>query len=779
MLDFIKDNSILIIPNNLKNNIIKYIRLFSKDINIKIFSMDEFIKKLTFTYDEKTIYELMKLEDINYSNAKLYINNMCYVNNETGVSKLDSLFSMKNNIDKFLIKNESFKLLIKDKDIIVYGYDYITKFQKYILNNIDNVTFINKNYNEYEHSVYKFNNLEDEVIFIAEKISELISNGTDINKIYLSNLDNNYYTVIKKIFKMYNIPVNLNEKHSLYNTSIAKYFIYNLNNNIDDLFNELNNKFDISKKKNKSIYNKLIDVINKFYFTKDYISVKENIINVIKNTYLDNKKYKNAINEIDILNNVINDDEYVFLVGFNLNSIPKTIKDEAYITDNIKPEYIEKSYEENIINKELYYKVINNIRNITLTYKEKYLNESFYPSLLIDEYKMNVTQKEVKISKYSDETNKMLFAKSIDNLIKFNIKDDNLGVLINNYEINYMTYDNKFSGINKNSLYSYLKNSFNLSYSSMDNYYHCAFRFYLSNILKLDYFEETIQVYIGNLFHYVLSKAFIDGFDFDNCVNYYICNNPYPKSNKNEYFLNKVIDELKFMIDIISYQNTLMDMNKALYEQKIIVEKPGIININFKGFIDKLLMKDKNVVIIDYKTYMVDINLNYLPYGLSLQLPVYLYLTKNYIKDAEIVGFYLQQILFNKFSKDKNKTLKELKFNNSKLKGYSISNEDKLSMFDSTYVNSELIHSMKVTNKGFGPYSKVLTEKQIDNIVKLTDNKINECGNAIINAKFDINTKRINNKNIGCEYCKFKDICFVTNKDFVELDEIKDINFLD
>ena len=531
--------------------------------------------------------------------------------------------------------------------------------------------------------------------------------------------------------------------------------------------------------KNKTILNKLVNIINEFYFTEDYLSVKENIINVMKNTFLDNKKYKNAINEVDILNNNIKDEEYIFLVGFNLNSIPKTKKDEDYITDNIKPHYMDKSYEENIIKKEVYYKVISNIKNLTLTYKEKYLNESFYPSLLIDEYKMNVIEEDIKISKYSNEINKTFFAKSIDNLIKFNIKDNNLKVLNNNYKIDYMTYNNKFSGINKDSLYKYLNNSFNLSYSSMDNYYHCAFKFYLSNILKLDYFEETIQIYIGNLFHYVLSKAFVEGFDFELCVNHYISNNTYPNSAKSSFFLNKIIDELKFIVDTIKYQNTLTDMKEALYEQKIIVEKTGVININFKGFIDKLLMKDKNVVIIDYKTYMVDINLNYLPYGLSMQLPVYLYLTKNYIKDAEIVGFYLQQILFNKFNKDKNKTLKELKYNNSKLKGYSVGNENKLSIFDSTYTNSELIHSMKVTNKGFGTYSKVLTEKQIDNIVKVTDDKINECCDAIINAKFDINSKRINNRNIGCEYCKFRDICFVTNKDYIDLEEIKDISFLD
>jgi len=779
MLDFIKDNSILIVPNTQKNNIIENLRNINKNINVKIFSMEEFIKNITFTYDEKTIYELMKSENINYNIAKLYLNNMCYVENKTGIFKLDKLHEMKNNIDKYLIKNNLFNLLLKDKDIFVYGYDYISKYHKYLLNKLNNIIFIEKDYKNYEHTVYRFDTLENEIIFVSEKICELISSGIDINKIFLSNLDNNYYNIIKKIFKMYNIPINLNEKHSLYTTEIGKYFINNLDNNIEDLLNDINNKFVMENIKNKTIFNKLINVINEFYFTNDYLSVKENIINVMKNTYLDNKKYKNAINEIDLLNSNIKDDEYVFLVGFNLNSIPKTKKDEDYITDNIKPNYMDKSYVENIINKEVYYKVISNIKNLTITYKEKYLNESFYPSLLIDEYKMNVMDDDIKVSKYSNEINKTFFAKSIDNLIKFNIKDNNLSILNNNYKIDYMTYNNKFSGINKDSLYKYLNNSFNLSYSSMDNYYHCAFKFYLSNILKLDYFEETIQIYIGNLFHYVLSKAFVDNFDFNSCVNHYINNNPYPVSAKSSFFLDKIIDELKFIVDTIKYQNTLTDMKDALYEQIIIVEKPGIININFKGFIDKLLMKDKNVVIIDYKTYMVDINLNYLPYGLSMQLPVYLYLTKNYIKDAEIVGFYLQQILFNKFNKDKNKTLKELKYNNSKLKGYSIGNENKLSVFDSTYVNSELIHSMKVTNKGFGTYSKVLTEKQIDNIVKLTDDKINECCDAIIHAKFHINSKRINNKNIGCEYCKFRDICFVTNKDYVDLEDIKDMSFLD
>ena len=778
MMEYV-DNSILIVPDSLKENIIKDIRNKNKELNIKIFNLDEFIKKLTSDYDERTIYELMKQENVNYNIAKLYLKNICYVDNYCDNDKLNKLFDIKNSIDKYLIKDNFFRKLIKDKKIVIYGYDYINQYQRHILNSVENVEVINKKYREFNHDVYRFDTLENEVIFIAENIAKLIDDGVDINNIFIANIDSNYYNVIKRIFKMYNIPININDKNNLYQTNIGKYFINNLSNDIDRVFELIEEKFDMSTGCNKSIYNKLIDVVNKFYFTNDYISVKENIVNVMKNTYIDSVKYNNAVNEINILDNIIDDNSYVFLVGFNLNKVPATVKDEDYITDNIKPEYLEKSYELNILNKEIYYKAISSIKNLVISYKEKHLNESFYPSLLIDEYKMSVLDYDFKYSKYSNDVNKLSLAKSIDSLIKFNIYNDSLSVLYSNYKIPYMSYDNRFSGIDKNNLYKYLDNKLNLSYSSMDNYYHCAFKFYIANILKLDCFETTLQTYIGNLYHYVLSKAFIEGFDFDNFVRHFIENNPYERSYKNDYFIDKVVEELKSVIKTIEYQNTLMNMDEAMYEKKINVEKLGVININFKGFIDKLLKKDKSVVIIDYKTYMVDINLNYLPYGLSMQLPVYLYLTKNLDKDYEIIGFYLQQILFGKFNKNDKKTLKELKHDNLKLKGYSLGNESLLYNFDSTITNSELIHGMKLSSKGFGPYSKVLTNKQIDNIVKITDDRINECIDGITNANFVINPKKINGKNIGCEFCKYKDICFMTNKDFKELDDIKDLSFLD
>ena len=79
---------------------------------------------------------------------------------------------------------------------------------------------------------------------------------------------------------------------------------------------------------------------------------------------------------------------------------------------------------------------------------------------------------------------------------------------------------------------------------------------------------------------------------------------------------------------------------------------------------------------------------------------------------------------------------------------------------------------MKTTKEGnFYSYTKTLNDKEMDNLINLVDKKIEEAGNNILEANFDINPKKINGINIGCEYCTFKDICFKKEQDSVYLNE--------
>ena len=112
------------------------------------------------------------------------------------------------------------------------------------------------------------------------------------------------------------------------------------------------------------------------------------------------------------------------------------------------------------------------------------------------------------------------------------------------------------------------------------------------------------------------------------------------------------------------------------------------------------------------------------------------------------------------------------------IEGFSNSNEEILTKLDSNYCDSGMIKGMKTSAKGFYAYTKVLNEKQITNLEKLVEEKIDEASQNIIDSKFDINPKKIGLNLVGCEFCKFKDICYMKEEDIVNLKEQNYKDFL-
>ena len=209
-----------------------------------------------------------------------------------------------------------------------------------------------------------------------------------------------------------------------------------------------------------------------------------------------------------------------------------------------------------------------------------------------------------------------------------------------------------------------------------------------------------------------------------------------------------------------------------MYEKEIIIDVNSDLHIRFRGFVDKIMYDEFNgetiVAIVDYKTGNPIININNVKYGLDMQLPVYMYLIKNEIKNVRIGGFYLQKILSNERDID-------TRIENLKLQGYSNSDEDILKYVDTSYNDSNIIKSLKRTNNGFYYHSKMINDEEIDKLYNIVDSNIRIASEKIINGIFDINPKKIKDKLRSCAYCRYKDICYMKNEDIVELPEVKDI----
>ena len=147
---------------------------------------------------------------------------------------------------------------------------------------------------------------------------------------------------------------------------------------------------------------------------------------------------------------------------------------------------------------------------------------------------------ETKISKYSNKINKYNLTNMLDNYLKYNNKNDNQDILLNTYpDLRYKDYNNTYTKVEATE-------EFSLSYSKMNSFYECPFKYYCDNILKLDTYEDTFDTYIGSLCHYILSKIYTDNFDFDAAKKEFLETNSYQVTNENLLFQNKNCNILYF-----------------------------------------------------------------------------------------------------------------------------------------------------------------------------------------------------------------------------------------
>ena len=74
---------------------------------------------------------------------------------------------------------------------------------------------------------------------------------------------------------------------------------------------------------------------------------------------------------------------------------------------------------------------------------------------------------------------------------------------------------------------------------------------------------------------------------------------------------------------------------------------------------------------------------------------------------------------------DKSSTYEQLKKKNLLLQGYSNEDQSILSEFDTSYADSNIIKSMKLTKDfSYAHYTKVLSTKEMDKLTEITENKI-------------------------------------------------------
>lgn len=767
-MEKLENNMLVICPNEEKVKILHSLEQQNKLYNIKFMTKQEYLNNYFFTYQDNVILYLMKKYHYKVDVCKVYLKYL-YVIDENKIyqnKKINFLQKLKKELiqENLLEYNPAFKEYLKNKKKVVLNYPKLDLYEKKALE-VEKKDPVE----EKELTVTEYKTMEEEVNGVALKIISLIKKNVDINKIYLTNVTSDYFYTIDRIFSYYHIPINLSRKTPIYGTKIVKDYLKDETLNL-----EQDNKIT---KKLVSILNSLVSIKDD---SKEYHDL---LLSKIKSATLSSEEYQDAIQVKDLDQEDFFNDEYVFVLGMNQDNLPKLEKDTDYISDKDKKELdLYTTDEKNKQAKNSLIETLYKIKNLYLSYKLQTPFQSMYPSSIIEEYKIKVVEPEQDNYSHSNLYNELRLGSKLDTYNRYKEVSPMLKELFTHYNIPYQTYDNRFKGINHDTYLENLPYPLKLSYTSINSYNECKFKYYLNYVLKINTYEDTFAAFIGSLYHKILQLYKYPNFNFEESYQKYL--EKRELSLKEKVLLVRLKKELLELLEQEKRQDLILGYNDELHEQKIEIPLKKDIEVIFTGTIDKIMyykkVEDTYFTIIDYKSGTVDTRLEKLKYGLSMQLPVYLFLINNskVFDNPIFTGIYYQNILFNYPSFDK-KPIEDIKKERIKLQGYSTDDLSILSRFDPTYENSEVIKSMKYTDKGFSRFSKVLSDSDVYHIITYTKKEIIKDMNEILQGDFKINPKIYDGKDISCEYCNFKDICYKSQKDVVYLDKVTDLSFLD
>ena len=738
-LSVLKDNSILISPY--KKEILSCLNM--TELSIKILSKRDLINNLSFGYNDKTIIYLMN-KGYSYSNAKELISCLYFV--KEGNDKLTKLNNLKKELidNNLLTTNSLYPYLLKNKQIYIYGYSSFDKELLLLLREYkDNIKFIKNYKNKKEFLVNQYQTIEEEVDGLFNEIGKLVKQGVPLNKIKLLQYPSEYDLLIKKYASFYKMPVNFKsevtiDKSPYFNIFKEKY----LNSSLEEAFKEM---IEIVKVDNYHFLETLKGLI---YDVDGLFITKEETINYLSlkavDTYLGEIKYENGL---DIISYDHLEDNHIFIVGFNLLSYPKVVKDVTYLNDKEK-EYlnINTSIDTNKIEEDRVINFLNIHDKLHISFKNKIGKSEYYPSPLIDKLKMIKISKTIDLERTKKDPSIYLVAKANDKFSSLGVKSIAYKA-IESKEVEYKNYNHKYKHI------SSLENDSKLmyiSYSQVNNYNQCPFMYFVDRILKLSDFEGNFNTKLGEFYHTILEKSLIEEIDFDEV--YKEVENIFEEPS-DIYFARKSIANL---IKVVSeFDEMKNNANLEVYGEKdckVYIDPLTILN----GKIDKVVyIKENNeYFIVDYKTGNAHFDKKEMEFGLSLQLPTYLILSEMILRDREPIGIFIQNII--------PKDIKDISLNglqNESAKSW-IKLDPSLSIPNT---KSKYFGSIKTNKGGVIVSSKNnATKEDFIEIKKKALEKIEETTKNIRAANFEISPlKARDNENIdACKHCSHQSICF-------------------
>ena len=794
----INEDCILVVPEELNSYFLEIRKLYPRT-HFKLFTLRNLIRELRGNYlDKEAVNACFDIfSDYTYAGIKEILEILFYSFN---IETCDDgrFIELKNKLEekKLLKIDEEVCLLLKNKRVLFVNYERSNVVHNLIKKlNLKNYKFIKLNdvidvsTTRYYH--YFFNIADETHYGLVELLNDIYENE-DVNKAKVVLDTSRFQFYLQLYLTNINIPYRIKNTTSLLDTKIYKELMLKINDDFKVL-DYLDSVKDYYK--NDQLFDNVYDLL------KDYNidlrkNKKVNIYEILSSKSMYEDNYSNYLDfDSKIVFSCINN---IYVFGLDSNFVPNAKKDNKVFSYAFKEKMgldsldqinemtqnLEQAFLSQKSIKYVSYHLKDNSGMNNLSYYIKALN--YIPC----KNKLHQFEYDEEIAKvyYSSLKNKYLLSgEHADELALY--YEYFLDKPIKMYSPDFKKIDNyKF---NNEKIYSY---------SSLNSYYECPFKFYLSNILRLGIFTETIFTRFGNIAHKIMENVYDDDFNFEKRASDAIGEIYKDESlipAKDKMLLNRFLFEVEDVTKMIREHKNNMSYKTSYSEYEIIntipLEYEGVLNdgivnksyqIKLLSRVDKIIkLQNDDIYVVDYKTGTTTFSYKtFIERGENAQLPFYYFMIRNSndekLKDCSLNGVFIQHLLKNNEDLYNIYSPSNIVLESIKLSGIFYNDFDSYRSFDyslerkteqegaeltSDFVAKSKLNSKKVKGKWkFNASSKGgVSNEELTSLEKVLKNYIYNNLYGIESGIFNITpiSDLVKSGKSKCSFCDFKDIC--------------------
>ena len=619
-------------------------------------------------------------------------------------------------------------------------------------------------------TIQRFETIEDEVSWFFNQVGLRLSEGRNLNDMYLIDPGPNYHHELNRQARYFGIPIQLPREDNILSLPISQWVLKQLRigRTLDDIWG-MDHPFTLTD------FQLVKSILKPNVFNQmNHHEIETYVHFQFKNTSLKSPRFHEAIQVVRDTYPLDHHD--VFMLGFAQGRYPVSNRQAGGLPDSTKATLgLMTTAKENELKRSRLQQLLARSQHLHLSYANIEQGVSMLPSPLIQSLKMVLVQGSYNPNQV-DFSGRLGFIRREQYRYtekRFHYRHPNLTSYETHFPEPTAKYQYYFKAISNNLSNKDMK----LSYSAIKDFYQCGFKYYVGRILKVTPMNQDLFfMHLGTFAHEVFEMVGDKLNDFNDIFDGIL------KKQKDLTEREKVLfHHLKDQLLQVCTFNVMHQ--RAMQNPEIISEAEMNLKLDHQtsliGFIDKIVVvKDVTnqayLAVVDYKSGQETFDEQLLPYGWSLQLPIYAWMLAHHpsYQDKPILGVFIQHILHTSFAK-KPLIIHDKEFSKTyQLDGIALADHKQLSYLDATFSQGKSLFIEGVGLKKGGDFrvSKTLkTPQDFMRYLTVAEVKMNEANQGIRSGNFVINPKKIKQKS-SCDHCSFLDVCFRQASDVTQID---------